>query len=100
MIVYSFSAEQGAQRIERLYCKRPIQCLASSKILTHSRGDTLAGEGGGGQYSEEARHSSVLYICKYFVGLSVPGKMRRCANSEDFIYGQKPFSSIFDLRVL
>jgi hypothetical protein len=24
-------------------------------------------KGGGGQYLEDARHSSVLYICKYFV---------------------------------
>jgi hypothetical protein len=27
----------------------------------------LGGEGVGGQYFEDARHSSVLYICKYFV---------------------------------
>jgi hypothetical protein len=59
-------------------------------IDTLGGGDTLAGEGVGVNISEKARHSSVLYIhaCKYFVGLSVPGKMRsRCANSEDSIYG-------------
>jgi hypothetical protein len=66
--------------VERLYCKWPIICLASSKILTphpphrlwcggwthwtHS----LGGEGGGGvNILENARHSSVLYVCTYFV---------------------------------
>ncbi len=62
---------------EGLYCKRPIQCLASSKILTPHPltawrvcargGHSLGGEGVGGQYFEHARHWSVLYICKYFV---------------------------------
>jgi hypothetical protein len=73
--------------VEGLYCKRPIQCLASSEILTppppHAltarrgctplplvRGEeTLAGwRGGWGvNSSEDARHCSVLYICQYFV---------------------------------
>jgi hypothetical protein len=74
--------------VERLYCKRPILCLASSKILTPHpltarrvctppslvRGeDTLAGWRGGWGVNilEDARHSSVLYICKYFVGVPV-----------------------------
>jgi hypothetical protein len=72
--------------VERLYCKRPILCLASSKILTPHpphrpasvyppplvRGeDTLAGWRGGRGVNilEDARHSSVIYICKYFVGI-------------------------------
>ncbi len=73
------------QAVEGLYCKRPIQCLASSEMLTPHpltarrvcvyppplvRGvDTLAGwRGGWGvNSSEDARHCSVLYICKYFV---------------------------------
>jgi hypothetical protein len=51
--------------VERLYYKRPILCLVSSKILTH----WLSGEGGGGGVNilGDARHSSVLNICKYFV---------------------------------
>ncbi len=71
--------------VERLYCKRSIQCLASSKILTlHAatpsppgdcecvlppslvRGeDTLAGWGGewGVNILEDARHCSVLCTC-------------------------------------
>ncbi len=75
--------------VEGLYCKRPIQCLASSKIFFYPpppphlltarrvcspqplvRGeDTLDGwRGGEGvNSSEDARHCSVLYICKYFV---------------------------------
>jgi hypothetical protein len=70
--------------VERLYCKRPILCLASSKLLTPHplhrpasvypppswRGeDTLAGWRGGWGVNilEDARHSSVLYICTYFV---------------------------------
>ncbi len=71
--------------VERLYCKSPTLCLASSKILNphppHRPAsacvplplewgeDTLAGwrGGWGGHILEDARHSSVLYICKYFV---------------------------------
>jgi hypothetical protein len=73
--------------VKGLYCKRPIQCLAFSEILTPhpltarqvctppplrcGGEDTLAkGRGGGGVNSlKDARHCSVLYICKYFVGL-------------------------------
>ncbi len=75
-------------RVERLYCKRPILRLASSKILTPHpprrpasvyppplvRGeDTLAGWRGGWGVNilEDARHSSVLYIRKYFVVLNI-----------------------------
>ncbi len=54
--------------LEELYCKRPIQCLASSEILTPT-GYTLAGwRGWRVNSSEDATHCSVLYICKYFVG--------------------------------
>ncbi len=70
---------------ERLYCKRPIQCLAFSKILTPHpltarRVCTphlwCGGRGGhtgwvergwGVNILDDARYSSVLYICKYFV---------------------------------
>ncbi len=72
--------------VEGLYCKRPIQCLASSKILTFppphhpasvytprfwcgGRTHTLGGKGVGGQYF--GRHQTLLctllYKCKYFV---------------------------------
>ncbi len=65
--------------VEGLYCKRPNQCLASSKILTPhpltarrvctppppafgAGEDKLAGwRGGGGQYFGRRRHCSVLY---------------------------------------
>ena len=70
--------------VEGLYCKRPIQCLASSEILTPhpltarlvcvppafgaGEGHTRWVESGWGfNNSEDARHCSVLYICKYFV---------------------------------
>jgi hypothetical protein len=69
--------------VERLYCKRSILCLASSKImtplpLTARRVCTPAFGAGGGHTRwvergwgvnilEDARHSSVLYIFKYFV---------------------------------
>jgi hypothetical protein len=60
----------------------PVQCLASSKILTptplnarrgvfgEGGGHTRWVEGGGGGVNilEDARHCSVLYIRKYFVG--------------------------------
>jgi hypothetical protein len=67
------------QTVEGLYCKRPIQCLASSKILTPHRpvcvypppppppplvrGRTLSlgGEGGGGQYFRRRR----IQLCRY-----------------------------------
>jgi hypothetical protein len=75
--------------VERLYCKRPILCLASSKILTpqppHRPASvyTLAFGARGGHTRwvergvgvnilEDARHSSVLYICKYFVLPTLP----------------------------
>ncbi len=80
--------------VERLYCKRPILCLSSSKILTPYpplplasvypvlyippalvRGeDTLAGwrKGWGVNILEDARHSSVLYICKFTWGGYTP----------------------------
>jgi hypothetical protein len=51
-------------------------CLASSKILTPTpltarRVCTPAfGAGGGHTILEDARHSFVLYICKFFVNLS------------------------------
>ncbi len=76
------------QIVERLYCKRPIQCLASSKILTPppphcpasvyppsprlwwgGRTHSLGGDWRGGwvvNILEDARHSSVLCIFKYF----------------------------------
>ncbi len=70
---------QGSS-VEGLYCKRPIQCLASSELLTPypltarrvctpGGEDILAGwRGVGGvNSSEDARHCSVLYIWKYFV---------------------------------
>ncbi len=73
--------------VEGLYCKRPIQCLASYKILTPPphpltarryppplvRGeDKLAGWKGGGGVNilEDTRHRSILYLCGmavYFV---------------------------------
>ncbi len=67
--------------VEGLYCKRPIQCLASSEILTPhcpasvyppafgagGRTHSLIGEGWEVNSSEDVRHCSVLYICKYFV---------------------------------
>jgi len=76
-----------SKSVERLYCKRPIQCLASSKILTphlltarrvctvyppafcagggHTR---WVERGWGVNILEDARHCSGLYIRKYFVG--------------------------------
>jgi hypothetical protein len=71
--------------VEGLYCKRPIQCLASSEILTPhpltarrvctpqplvrggGRTHSLGGKAVGVNSSVDARHCSVLYICKYFV---------------------------------
>ncbi len=56
--------------VERLYCKRPMLCLASSKILTPSpplvRGeDTLAGGRGGwgGQPDTALYYSYVSTLC-------------------------------------
>jgi hypothetical protein len=70
--------------VEGLFCKRPIQCLASSKNiephpLTARRVCTPSPFGAGGGHtrwvergwgvnsSEDARHCSVLHLCKYFV---------------------------------
>jgi hypothetical protein len=82
-----FQQSARATTVEGLYCKRPIQCLASSEILTPSPphrpasvylpafgaggGDTLAGgEGVGVNSSEDARHCFVLYICTLWPPLS------------------------------
>ncbi len=73
-----------AKSVEGLYCKRPIQCLASSKILTphpltarrvctlpplvRGRTHSLGGKGLGGQYFGRRRTLlCTLYIRKYFV---------------------------------
>ncbi len=63
--------------VERLYCKRPIQCLALASSNTPSPPGKCVGAGGGHtrwvergvgvNILEDARHSSVLYMCKYFV---------------------------------
>ncbi len=76
---------QIVQTVERLYCKRPIQCLASSKISATpppphptsvyprlwcgGRGwtNSQGGKGVGVNIMEDARHCSVLYIRNYFV---------------------------------
>jgi hypothetical protein len=50
---YYSSAPPPSLSVEGLYCKSPIQCLASSNIL------------------EDARHCPVLYVRKYFVSLSI-----------------------------
>jgi hypothetical protein len=78
---------QTLSSVERLYSKRPILCLASSKILTPPP-SSPPGEcvpppppafGAGGGHTrwvergwgvnilKDARHCSVLYIRKYFV---------------------------------
>jgi hypothetical protein len=75
--------------LERLDCKRSVLCLASSKILTPAPPPSPPGEcvppafGAGGGHTfwvergvgvnilEDARHSSVLNVCKYFVPLSL-----------------------------
>jgi hypothetical protein len=70
--IKKFCCSEG---VEGLYCKRPIQCLVSSEILTphpltawcSGRTHSLGGEGVGVNSSEDARHCSVLYVCKYFV---------------------------------
>ncbi len=73
-----YNSQRFAQNIyilvEGLYCKVPIQCLASSEMYPpppafgtgggHTR---LVEWGWGVNSSEDSRHCSVLYICKYCV---------------------------------
>ncbi len=83
----SFAVERGDyilycihRTVEGLYCQRQSNCLASSEILTPTPSPPgecvpLFGAGGGHtrwvergwgvNSSEDARHCSVLYICKY-----------------------------------
>jgi hypothetical protein len=71
----TLNLQRNIWAVEGLYCKRPIQCLASSEILTppppphrpasvHTR--WVKGVGVNSS-PEDARHCSVLYVCKYFV---------------------------------
>ncbi len=64
---------------------QPIQCQASSKIMTPPPPlpvecvppeDTLAGWRGGWRVNilEDARHSSVFQVCKYFMLLIIPNR--------------------------
>ncbi len=53
--------------VEGLYCKRLIQCLASSPPRRGGRTHSGWRGSGGVNSSEDARHCSVLYICDYFV---------------------------------
>ncbi len=68
--------------LERLYCKRPIQCLAASKILTPhrpasvcvpprllcgGRTHSLVGEGGGGSIFWKTPDTALYSTCKCFV---------------------------------
>jgi hypothetical protein len=86
-LVHSATYKQFlALTVERLYGKRPIQCLAIDPPTPSPPGecvppplvrgeDTLARWRGGWRVNicvEDARHSSVLYICKYFVALTLP----------------------------
>jgi hypothetical protein len=87
-----FYCSLTGRSVEGLYGKRPIQCPASSEILTpppHRPASvypptfgagggihSLDGEGVGVNSSEDARHYSVsvFYICKYFVARSLKTK--------------------------
>jgi hypothetical protein len=74
--------------VEGLYCKRPIQCLASSKnidpppphrhrpasvypLWCGGRTHSLDGEGVGVNSSEFGRRQTLLCICKNFVPLAI-----------------------------
>jgi hypothetical protein len=91
-----------SQRRRGIYCKRPIQCLSSSKILTHptphrpacvcgGRTNSQGGKGVEGQYfGEDARHCSELYIRKYFV---VKGVLTKWITALDNHSGSATFGS-------
>ncbi len=91
--LFSFSLVVTAKAVERLYCKRPIQCLASSKILTppppsppgeclsppprlwcEGRTHSQGGEGVGGGSIFWKKPDTALYsvhiYCKYFVPIA------------------------------
>jgi hypothetical protein len=75
-IGFSVSTQRRVRGVEGLYCKRPIQCLASSEKFTphlpasvypppleRGGGHTRWVESGWGvNSSEDARHCSLLYI--------------------------------------
>ncbi len=87
---YSKSVSSSLKIVEGLYCKRPIQCLASSEILTPphrpasdhpppprfgagGRTHSLGGEGGGGSKVRKTPDTALYstYISKYFFVLKV-----------------------------
>ncbi len=59
--------------VEELYCKRPIQCSGVfQNIDPHAPRRVCTPRHWWGVNSlEDARHCSVLYLCKYFVELSI-----------------------------
>jgi hypothetical protein len=60
----------GFQNIDPPSPSPPGECVPP-RLWCVGRTHSLGGEGWGGQYFgilEDVRHSSVLYVCKYFVG--------------------------------
>jgi hypothetical protein len=47
----------------------PPTPLTARRVWCGGRTHSLGGEGVGGYSSKDARHCSVLYICKYFLGV-------------------------------
>jgi hypothetical protein len=54
----------------------PGECVPPPPGGAVGRTHSLGGEGVGGQFF--GRHSSVLYICKYFVGKTIEQKRDQC----------------------
>jgi hypothetical protein len=101
--------------VEGLYCKRPTQCLAPSKILTlhpltasrvftphrlwcRGRTHSLGGEGVGGQYF--GRRQTLLCtlhtVCKYFVHTAEyagsGGRVRRDTTAPTLLLHTRPYN--------
>ncbi len=102
-----------ALTLEGLYCKRPIQSLASSKLLTPhpltarqvctppycaGGGQTRWVERGWGvDILEDGRHCSVLYIRKYFVALTVYRNQLKCTSGKPLRHSE--MSSKFSISL-
>ncbi len=62
-----------------------VQCVPP-RLWCGGRTHSLGGEGWGVNLLEDVRHSSVLYICRYFVVCTIPQSVRKLSPPRELLY--------------